>query len=256
MRTDDDLSGTDAVTRPPREEARVRFGRRLSPLEEQLGYRFRQPELIELAITHRSHANERGFSGNYERLEFLGDAVLGMVTADWLYRTLPDVPEGELSKLKSYLVSRPVLARRARFLGLGELMRLGVGEERSGGRSKDSLLADCMEAVLGAIYLDGGLEPVARLIRELLEDAMRFRRDRALIDAKTRLQELAQAEGWALPDYRLIEETGPDHSKTFTFECRLNGDRVGVGSGRSKKVAEQAAAAAALEIIEGPHALS
>ncbi|MEM7482064.1 MAG: ribonuclease III [Acidobacteriota bacterium] len=231
------------------------FGRRLSPLEEKLGYRFRQPDLIDLAVTHRSHANEHGLLGNYERLEFLGDAVLGLVTADWLYDTMPDVAEGELSKLKSFLVSRPVLARRARYLELGELLRLGVGEERSGGRTKDSLLADCMEAVIGAVYLDGGLEPAGELIRELLAEALEQRRTRFLGDAKTRLQELAQAEGWSLPDYRLIESSGPDHSKLFTFECRLNGDRVGVGSGKSKKVAEQAAAAAALEIVEGPHAL-
>jgi ribonuclease-3 len=226
------------------------FGRRPpTPLEEKLGYRFRRSELIDLALTHRSHAHESDAGGHYERLEFLGDSVLGAVTAEWLYRDFPDLPEGELSKLKGYLVSQPVLARHARAIGLGDLLRLGVGEERSGGRRKDSLLADSLEAVLGAVFLDGGFPAVREIIEPLLETAVAERADPARFDAKTRLQELAQARGWDLPEYRPVAERGPDHDKTFTVECRLAGRVAGGGSGRSKKIAEQAAAAAALAAV-------
>lgn len=224
------------------------FGRRPSTLlEEKLGHRFRRRQLLDLALTHRSFTHESAGDGNYERLEFLGDAVLGMVSAEWLYGRFPELPEGELSKLKSFLVSRPALARYARAVGVGEGIRLGVGEERSGGRDKDSLLADAMEAVFGAVFLDGGLEAVRATIRPLLEATLDERADPVHFDAKTRLQELVQARGWELPEYLLIDEIGPDHDKTFTVECRLGGSTAGRGSGRSKKIAEQEAAAAALE---------
>jgi ribonuclease-3 len=228
------------------------FGRRpTTPLEEQLGYRFRRPDLIDLAVTHRSHAHESAApDDSYERLEFLGDAVLGMVAAEWLYRRHPDLPEGELSRRKSDLVSRPVLARHARRLALGGRLRLGVGEERSGGREKESLLADVLEAVYGAVFLDGGLPAARKLIHGHFEAAEAEAGERPF-DAKTRLQELAQARGWALPVYRLVEESGPDHDKTFVVECLLEGDRAGGGTGRSKKLAEQAAAAEALGRLEG-----
>lgn len=224
--------------------------RRTSPFEKRLGHRFRRPELLERALTHRSHAHEHDLDGHYERLEFLGDAVLGLVAADELCRRHPDLPEGELSKRKSHLVSQPVLARRARELGLGDELRLGVGEERSGGRSKDSLLSDAFEAVLGAVYLDAGLEAATGLILPLLEGGLEEHDDGRPADPKTRLQETVQARGWPLPQYRVVETHGPDHAKRFVVQCRLRGEVAGSGEGRSKKVAQQAAAAAALEALE------
>jgi ribonuclease-3 len=223
----------------------LRSLRPASDLEKRLGYKFRQPELLERALTHRSHANERGGQNNYERLEFLGDAILGAVAADWLYRTWPDRPEGDLSRWKSRLVSARSLGAEAVRLGLGESLRLGVGEERSGGRAKASLLADSLEAVFGAVYLDGGLTAAEGLIVPILERAWASTGD-VDSDAKTTLQERAQALGWDLPEYRLAGEEGPDHQKTFTIECWLEGARVGTGVGESKKIAEQRAAAAAL----------
>ena len=229
--------------------------RRTTSLEKRLGYRFRRPELLAAALTHSSYAHEQadgdpapGHDAHYERLEFLGDAVLGLVTAGWLFSENPELPEGELSKLKGHLVSRPVLARHAQELGLGDELRLGVGEERSGGRRKASLLADVWEAVLGAVYVDGGLEPAAALIRPVLAAALE-RRSAAAADAKTRLQETLQGRGLPLPEYRVLDSIGPDHAKRFVIECRIGGEARGRGEGRSKKAAEQAAAAAALEAL-------
>lgn len=228
------------------------FGRRpATPLEERLGHRFRDPALLELAVTHRSYAYERGAGDHSERLEFLGDAVLGAAAAEWLYRRYADLPEGDLSQLKGWLVSRPVLARHARRLGLGELLRLGVGEERSGGRDKESLLADAFEAVLGAVFLDGGFAAARRAVEALLLEAAAERPgDPLRADAKTRLQELAQARGWGLPEYRPVGEQGPEHEKTFTVECRLETGAAAAASGPSKKIAEQRAAAAVLAAVE------
>ncbi len=226
--------------------------RAATPFEKRLGYRFRHPGLLELALTHRSHANERGRDAHYERLEYLGDAVLGLVTADWLYRNHPTLPEGELSRLKAQLVSRGALARHAADLQLGEALRLGVGEERSGGRAKPSLLADSLEAVFGAVYLDGGLAPAAKVITRMLQPLMEMGEGRTQLlgaDAKTNLQELAQARAWALPEYRHTGASGPDHSRTYKVECWLEGRRVGDGEGSSKKLAEQRAAAAALTAL-------
>lgn len=223
--------------------------RRPTPFEERLGYRFRDEELLTLAVTHRSWANEQGTDEHYERLEFLGDAVLGLVAGQWLFRTLPHLPEGELSKKKAVLVSKPALAAHARRLGLGELLRLGVGEERSGGRKKASLLADSLEAVFGAVYLDGGFDAARDVVREFVAHAHETREQELPVDAKTRLQELTQARGLDLPEYRLVAEEGPDHEKEFQVECRVDGDVVGAGAGRSKKLAEQRAATAALDAL-------
>ena len=223
------------------------FGRRpATPLEERLGYRFKRPDLLELALTHRSWANEQGSPEHYERLEFLGDSVLGLISAEWLYLRHPELPEGELSKLKAQIVSRPALARNAEEIGLGAALRIGVGEDRSGGRTKASLLADSMEAVFGALFLDGGLEAARKIIVPMLEVAFEERAMRAVMDPKTQLQEVSQALGWDLPEYRLIGSSGPDHNKVFVVECWLAGEKAGTGEGPSKKVAEQQAAADAL----------
>jgi ribonuclease-3 len=218
-------------------------------LERALGYKFRNPELLTLALTHRSYANENGLPDHNERLEFLGDAVLGTVAAEWLFRRHPEMPEGDLSKRKSYLVSAPVLAGLADDLGIGKSLLLGVGEERSGGREKPSLLADSAEAVLGAIYMDGGLAPVRELVSRLLAQVVEERPRIHETDTKTRLQEALQARGWSLPEYRLVAEMGPDHEKRFVVECRVCDRAAGRGEGRSKKVAEQRAAAEALESL-------
>lgn len=223
------------------------FGRRpLTPLEKRLDHRFKRPDLLELALTHRSYANEQGVPEHYERLEFLGDAVLGLVAAEWLYANHPELPEGELSKLKAQLVSRNTLAKHAEEIELGPALKIGVGEDRSGGRTKASLLADSMEAVFGAIYLDGGLEAARSAILDMLEGAGTERTQQRVTDAKTQLQEVAQALGWDLPEYRLVGAEGPDHNKVFTVECWLNGEAAGRGEGPSKKMAEQHAAADAL----------
>jgi ribonuclease-3 len=222
----------------------------LERLQEELGYRFRALELLREALTHRSYANEQELELNYERLEFLGDAVLALVSAQWLYLRHPQAAEGELSKLKSFLVSEPVLAARAEELGLGGLIRLGVGEERSGGGAKPSLLADALEAVIGAMYLDGGLRPSRTFVEDLLAKGYGDRPEWRYRDAKSALQERIQGMGRPLPRYVLTASEGPDHEKSFKIECRVDGDTVGVGEGRSKKHAEQAAAESALRDLE------
>ena len=223
------------------------FGRRdTTPLEKRLGHRFKRLDLLELALTHRSWANEQGIPEHYERLEFLGDAVLGVVTAEWLYANHPELPEGDLSKHKAQLVSGDTLAKHAQDLDLGSSLRIGVGEDRSGGRTKSSLLADSMEAIFGALYLDGGLEAARRAILPMLENAFAELARQVVTDAKTQLQETVQALGWDLPEYRLADSIGPDHSKTFVVECWLDGQLRGRGEGPSKKIAEQRAAADAL----------
>ena len=222
----------------------------LEEFQRRLGYSFRRPELLERALTHRSYANERGLDENYERLEFLGDAVLGLATAEQLFGETPRRKEGELTRSKGHLVSARVLARLAEQLGLGAILWLGVGEERSGGRRKDSLLADALEAVLGAVFHDGGYEEARRVIAALLDRAPAPAGGIESRDAKTRLQELAQARGWGRPTYHEVATSGPDHDKLFTVECRLDGRSPGVGTGRTKKRAEQAAAAVALARLE------
>lgn len=219
----------------------------LKRFQRKLGARFRRPALLEMALTHSSYANERDLDENYERLEFLGDSVIGLVAAEWLFETRTEMPEGGLSELKAYLVSRPVLAEHAISVGLGEVLRLGVGEERSGGRGKPSLLADALESVVGAVFLDRGLKRCRRILIPMFEEALDKRESRGRLEAKTRLQELAQARNWGLPDYRHVGEEGPDHRKRFTVECWVDGRLLGSATGRSKKVAEQKAAAAALE---------
>jgi ribonuclease-3 len=218
-----------------------------------LGHRFADRGLALAALTHRSFANERGLEGHNERLEFLGDAVLGLLAAEWLFRRYPERPEGELSRAKSTLVSAGALARWAERLALGEMLRLGVGESRSGGSRKSSLLADAFEAALGALFLDGGPDAARRAVEPFLAWAEAAHEpDRR--DAKTELQERLQAAGRALPVYEVVEESGPDHDKWFVCQVTLDGETLGRGSGRTKKEAHQRAAAAALVQLGPPAA--
>lgn len=221
-----------------------------SAIEEALDYHFEHLELLRTALTHRSYSNERDEDANYERLEFLGDSVLGLVTSHWLYERYPDRPEGDLARLKGFLVSAPVLHQVAEDMGVGALLRLGVGERRSGGSAKSSILADAVEAVLAAVYLDGGLDAAWDVIEPILERALAERERYVHVDSKTVLQERVQARGWSLPVYRLRLETGPDHHKMFTVDCVVEGAVAGTAEGRSKKRAEQRAATAALEKLD------
>jgi ribonuclease-3 len=227
---------------------------RATPLERSLGVRFRDRRMREWALTHRSYAFERDLGETNERLEFLGDAVLGLVVTDLAYRRFPDLPEGELAKLRAATVNMLTLADVARDLALGEAILLGKGEEQSGGRDKTSILADAMEAVLGAVYLDRGLEAARQLIERVFWPRMAaYVRGEGDRDYKTGLQELAAQDLGSVPQYRVSEE-GPDHAKEFTATVFLGGQAYGSGSGRSKKEAEQRAArqAYARLMAEGP----
>jgi ribonuclease-3 len=209
---------------------------------------------LDEALTHKSHANELKDKGKHnERLEFLGDAVLTLVISEYLAAVFPTSPEGDLSKRKAQLVSEVSLARAARQWSLGPLLRLGRGEELTQGREKSSLLANVLEAILGAIYLDGGLEPARafamRVLETELHDLCAGNRG-AGQDYKTQLQEWCQKEFETLPHYETVRESGPDHEKMFEVELRVRGKVLGTGVGRSKKEAEQMAAQAALKRAE------
>ena len=209
------------------------------------------PDLLERALTHRSYAYEHGGLPHNERLEFLGDAVLGLIVADALYRSHPDYAEGQLAKLRASVVNARALADVARSLELGRWLRLGKGEEVTGGRDKNSILADTMEAVLGAVYLDRGLAGATVLVRRLFDPLMEAAsRQGAALDWKTALQELTAAQGLGAPDYE-IGESGPDHAKRFTAAARVADAVRGEGEGRSKKEAEQQAAEAAWRALGG-----
>jgi len=213
------------------------------PLEEVIGYRFRDSGLLKLAMSHKSFASESGSGGCNERLEFLGDSVLAAVVAHQLFSEYPDEPEGNLSKKKSLLVSRPSLAAWAEELGLGSYLYLGVGEETTGGRTRHSLLGNALEALIGAIYLDGGYEAAAVFIRTW---CARRHGSLAETDHKSRLQEILQKKYKVPPTYEIASSAGPDHDKTFAVEVRIGEKRIGAGTGKSKKEAEQAAARDAL----------
>ena len=218
-------------------------------LDRALGVSFTDPSLRQAAITHRSFAFERGLEQTNERLEFLGDSVLGLVVTDMAYRAYPSMPEGSLAKLRAAIVNMTALADVARSLGLGQLVLLGKGEEQSGGRNKSSILADALKTVFGAVYLDLGLlvatELIERLFRPHMETYVRGEDDR---DYKTILQELTSQKLRAMPEYR-IEERGPDHQKEFTATVFLVGRLQGTGVGRSKKEAEQQAAREAFTVL-------
>jgi ribonuclease-3 len=233
----------------------VRLRDEFEALERALQYRFRDRGLLEQALTHTSRANEdiSGGAADNESLEFLGDALLGFIIADLLFRQFPGFDEGEKSKSKASLVSTATLARQAERLSLGDHLLLGRGEEKTGGRRKQALLADGYEALLAALYLDGGIDEargfIAREFAPLLAEVRDGRT--AGQDYKSALQELLQAREMSLPDYRLVGTIGPDHQKQFQVEVVVNGEALGQATGLSKKDAEQEAARAALEKL-GP----
>ena len=221
-------------------------------LEEKLGYVFRNPSLLSEALNHSSYANEhraQGESSN-ERLEFLGDSVLGFVTAEFLFELHRDLPEGDLTRQRAALVCEQSLHEVAKMLDLGKYLKLGKGEEAGGGRHRASILADATEAVFAAGYLDGGIEAASALIHRVLLDQEGEHAEQLVQDYKTALQELVQRKSGQQLSYRMVGESGPDHNKTFTAEVLLNGEGVGTGSGHSKKEAEQAAARAAIRKLE------
>jgi ribonuclease-3 len=232
----------------------VPFGTELEPLERRIGYRFKDRGMLEHALTHRSRVHEDASGGVFdnESMEFLGDSVLGFVIAAMLFREFPQHNEGQKSKLKASLVSAAALARLGERLGLGEFLILGRGEEKTGGRRKHAIIADCYEALIAAIYLDGGIDPaerfIAREFASLIDEAKRTGAAASFTeDWKSALQEYLQSGGRGLPVYRLAGEVGPDHRKSFVVEVVVEGSAVATAEGRSKKEAAQAAAKAALD---------
>lgn len=218
----------------------------ITQLEQRIGYIFQEKKLLKQALTHSSFANEQKINkwDDYERLEFLGDAVLELVSSEYLYKNHPKLPEGELTKKRSSMVCEPALAYCARDVELGSFIFLGKGEEATGGRKRESITSDVLEAVIGAIYLDGGLSAakafIDRFVLSDLEDKQLF------YDSKTILQEQVQKNGEGRLHYVLIEESGPEHDKLFRVEAMIDDKKIGAGSGRTKKQAEQQAAYQAL----------
>lgn len=214
---------------------------------------FKNPDLLARALTHRSYLNEHPElpSEDNERLEFLGDAILDFIVAQWLYRRFPDLPEGRLTSIRAALVRTEKISEFANQLALGDQLRLGRGETESGGRARQSLLADAFEAVLGALYLDQGVRAVQSFLKPLLDAEIdRIVVDQTDRDAKSRLQEIAQGRFGITPHYRTVQESGPDHAKVFTVEVYLKDKAIGRGEGHSKQTAAQAAAARALNDLE------
>ena len=222
-------------------------------LEKELDYRFRNPGLLDRALTHRSyvHTPENEDLRANERLEFLGDSVLGMVTSWFLFGNFPDRSEGDLTKLKSTLVSEANLSQIAKSISLGKYLNLSEEEEKSGGRERSSIISDAYEAVIGAVFLDGGLAPAEKMIiDQILKKYLEITTDQALHNYKGELLEYMQALGLGLPRYDVLEERGPDHQKRFTIAVSFKGQKMGQGVGKNKKEAEQKAARMALENID------
>ena len=220
----------------------------MNDLQEKIGYKFKNYELLQTALTHSSYINERRDSVEcYERLEFLGDSILGAVTAEYLYRHTPKLPEGRMTRLRAELVCEENLYKVAAALSLGRYMRLGKGEERTGGRERVSILADMVEAIIAALYLDSGMDEARRFILERILKDVEISDTHRSADYKTELQELVQRDSESRISYELIGESGPDHDKRFSFRVLVNGENAGEGTGRTKKEAEQHAAQKALE---------
>ena len=219
----------------------------MNKLEQNIGYIFKNKELLQLAVTHSSYANEKGNHNNNERLEFLGDSVLGFITAEYLFSTRKDLPEGQLTKLRANAVCEKSLAVFANEIGLGNYLLLGKGEIMTGGRERPSILSDAFESVIAAIYLDGGMEEAKKFV---LRFVSKSETDvKAVTDYKTLLQEVIQKNPDEHLNYVLAAESGPDHDKTFTVEVYLNSNLIGTGTGHSKKKAEQSAAKEALALM-------
>lgn len=222
----------------------------MTELEEKIGYRFRDPQLLTTALTHSSYANEsNGSAVCNERLEFLGDSVLGFTVADALFRRYGTMPEGRMTRLRSELVCEQSLHQVAVSLDLGRYILFGKGMAHNGGRERASILADAVEALIAALYMDGGYAEAKKFIDERLLYQLGDKEPLYFSDAKTALQELVQQHSGQILSYELLDETGPDHQKTFRVEVRLNGKPLGTGTGHSKKEAEQAAAAVALKTM-------
>ena len=220
----------------------------LSELQQRIAYTFKDPELLERALTHKSYANENRVPYHNERLEFLGDTVLSLVISEYLMKTCPDSTEGDLSKYRAAVVSEPALAVIAREIGIGNHLLLGKGEEQTGGRNKDSLLADSLEALIASVYLDNGKDAAESLILRFFEGIIKKTCSTGgTLDYKTELQEFCQDQLKQLPEYRVVSESGPDHLKQFEMEVWIKGALSGHGTGKSKKEAEQKAAKAALQ---------
>ncbi len=223
---------------------------KLTDFQEIIGYHFKQEGLLRQALTHSSYANEKHMKklSDNERLEFLGDAVLEIISSEFLYQSYPDAPEGELTRLRASIVCEPTLALCTEELSLGDYLFLGKGEDLTGGRKRKSILSDALEAVIGAIYLDGGFANAKEFVlKYILKD---IEHKKLFYDSKTILQEVVQGEHEKL-DYVLTEENGPDHDKSFTVEVRIGDTPVGTGKGRTKKAAEQEAAYRALIALKG-----
>ena len=220
----------------------------IKDLEAAIGYHFHDISLLQNALTHSSYANERWHNSllSNERLEFLGDSVLGMLVAEYLYRNFPDRPEGELTRMRADMVCEGTLSATANRIGLGKHLMLGHGEEQGGGRTRDSILADAMESVIAACFLDGGLEAALQIVQKFILVEVPVTRLHN-VDYKTQLQELVQQKKNQVLSYALVGQSGPDHDKHFDVAVSLNGETVGVGSGSSKKRAEQMAARDAME---------
>ena len=219
----------------------------LEELQQTIDYNFKDTALLRTALTHSSYANENKKSGitSNERLEFLGDSVLGMTVAALIYKSKPNMPEGQMTRLRAELVCEKSLAALAVTIGLGECILLGRGEEKGGGRERPSILADAVEAVLAAVYIDGGLTIVKKIVSKYFAPKLdRFGTENT--DYKTALQEMIQEKPGQILSYHIINESGPDHQKSFTVEVLLNNNGIGSGTGKSKKDAEQAAAKSAL----------
>ena len=223
----------------------------MKKLEENLGYNFNNKRLLENALTHSSYANEirNGIASN-ERLEFLGDSVLSVIVSSYIYENFKKMPEGDLTRLRSSLVCEKTLCSFSRKLNLGEYLLLGKGERKNGGAERDSILADAFEALLAAVYLDGGIEPARRLVMYFIKKELETYDVKAdFKDYKTLLQEIIQRNPEESVNYVLIDEKGPDHNKQFTVEVRLNSNTIGTGTGKSKKDAEEMAAKQALVLM-------
>lgn len=223
----------------------------MNTLQEKLNYKFKNEDLLINALTHSSYANEvrNGVSSN-ERLEFLGDSVLSIIVSEYIYKKFGDLPEGELTKIRASLVCEKSLCQFSREMDLGQYLRLGKGEEKGGGRERDSILADAFEAVLAAMYLDGGFEVAKKHVLRFIKDELYNHNEaEAFKDYKTALQEIIQRNPEESVTYILTNETGPDHDKVFEVEVRLNSNTIGRGKGKNKKQAEQFAAKEALQLM-------